>query len=90
MSYYVFSISVTMSHTQRVSCQWGNRRVAQDTGEDKNNIGGEDSDDSHPEEDKEDLAVSPFYLLSDILLIFQMSCYVFAIGVTMSHLQSVS
>ena len=80
-----------MSHTQRVSCQWGNRRVGQDNlGEDKNNVDGEDSDDSHPEEDKEDLTVSPFYLLSGILLIFQMSCYVFVIGVTMSHLQSVS
>jgi len=65
--------------------------VGQDSlGEDKNNVDGEDSDDSHPEEDKEDLTVSPFYLLSGILLIFQMSCYVFVIGVTMSHLQSVS
>jgi hypothetical protein len=24
MSYYVFIISVTMSHIQSVSCQWGN------------------------------------------------------------------
>jgi len=39
----------------------GNRRVGQDgLGVDKNNIDGEDSDDSHPEEDEEDLAVAPF------------------------------
>jgi len=59
-------------------------------GEDKNNIDGEDSDDSHPEEDEEDLTVAPLYLLSGILLISQMSSCVFAIGVTMSHMQSVS
>ena len=91
MSCYVFAISVTMSHIQSVSCQWGNRRVGQDSsGEDKNNIDGEDSDDSHPEEDEEDLTLAPFDLLSGIILISQMSYYVFAVSVTMSHIQSVS
>ena len=91
MAYYIFSIGVTMSHTQSVSCQWGNRRVGQDSlEEDKNNIDGEDSDDSRREEDEEDLAVAPFYLLSSIVLISQMSCCVFAICINMSHMQSVS
>ena len=59
-------------------------------GDDTNNIDGEDSDDSHPEEDEKDLAVAPFYLLSGIILISQMFFCVFAISGTMSHIQSVS
>jgi len=34
-------------------------------GEDKNNMDGKDSDDSRPEEDKEDLAVVPFLLRNE-------------------------